>query len=428
MLKGGIIINPYQHTQEKKDILIEKGIIKEVAESITDTGALKIDIEGKIVTPGLIDVHVHLREPGQTHKETIETALKSALMGGVTTLVCMPNSNPVADHPSIIEFIKNKADSFNLCKVLPAAAATKNCDGKEISSMDALKRAGAVAISDDGKPVANAATMRNVMEYASMLGLPVLSHCEIPELFEGGQMNEGPTSTKLGLKGIPNAAESIAIMRDIQLAKLTGASIHIQHVSTAEGVTAIERAKSEGLHITAEACPHHFIFDDSYIDSQYNTTFKVNPPLRDKSDVRKVIEGICNDTIEIIASDHAPHAEFEKNVEFQTAPFGIAGVQTLFSASYTALVKSGLLELEKLVGKMTAAPTKLLGLEESSITPGKQANLAVFDIETPFIYDAAKSPSLGKNTPFDQMQLYGKTIHVICHGRLVVMDEKGIWE
>ena len=419
LIKGGRAIDPAQGLDGPLDILVEGGLIKETGPSgklKAPKGADVIDASGKIVVPGLIDMHCHLREPGFEYKEDIDSGTLAAAAGGFTTVCCMPNTNPVNDNRAVTEYIINRARETSKCEVLPIGAITKGSIGVELSEMGDLAGAGCIGFSDDGKPVANAEMMRRALEYSKSLGLPVISHCEEHSLSEGGVMNEGAVATRLGLRGIPSAAEDVMVAREIELLRLTGGRLHICHVSTKGSVDLVRRAKMEGLPITAETCPHYFTLTDKEVMS-YNTNFKVNPPLRAEEDREAIIEGLADGTLDVIATDHAPHAASEKEVEFDLAPFGISGFETALVLSLH-LVNSGRLSLIDLISKFTVNPSLALGIDLPSLKAGSRADITVIDPGLEKEVRPEKLISKGKNTAFAGMILKGWPVITIYSGRV----------
>lgn len=395
-------------------VFIEDGrFAKEFSEDKADR---VIDLKGATVTPGLVDMHCHLREPGGEYKETIATGTASAAKGGYTSICCMPNTNPTADNASVINGIIKKAKEADNCRVYPIGAATKGINGELISEMGLMKDAGIVAVSDDGHPIKNAGIMRKVMEYASDFDLPVLNHCEDISLSEGA-MNEGDVSTSIGIRGIPTAAEDIMIARDIILSEYLNIPVHICHVSTKGGVRMIRDAKARGVKVTAETCPHYFtLTDDKCID--YDTNFKMHPPLRTEEHRLAIIEGLKDGTIDAIATDNAPHHADEKVCEFSVALNGILGFETAFALGYTYLVKTGEISLEKLIDLMCYGPSRILKLGRGGFNVGDDADLAVFDLDNEFVFDKEKMLSKSRNTPYDGWKLYGETILTIMGGKV----------
>lgn len=375
-----------------------------------------IDLNNATVTPGLVDMHCHLREPGGEYKETIATGTASAAKGGYTSICPMPNTNPVADNAAVISGILKKAREADNCRVYPIGAATKGIDGELISEMGLMKEAGIVAVSDDGHPIKNAGIMRKVLEYASDFDLPVLNHCEDKSLSEGA-MNEGVVSTTIGIRGIPTAAEDIMIARDIILSEYLNIPVHICHVSTKGGVRMIRDAKARGVKVTCETCPHYFTLTDDMCET-YDTNFKMHPPLRTKDHVEAIIEGIKDGTIDAIATDNAPHHADEKVCEFSVALNGILGFETAFALGYTYLVKTGEITLDRLIDLMCYGPSGILKLGRGGMNIGDDADLAVFDLDNEFVFEKDKMLSKSRNTPYDGWKLYGETILTVMGGKV----------
>ncbi|MBI5188347.1 MAG: dihydroorotase [Nitrospirae bacterium] len=436
LVKNGHIIDPSQGIDGVGDILIEDGKIKEVRTQNTPTPTLPhrgggqgwggdselrtIDAKGLYVLPGLIDMHTHLREPGFEYKETINTGTTAAVRGGFTTVCCMPNTYPVNDNASVTEFIIRKAAQEGLCTVLPIGVITKGQKGEELAEMGAMRDEGCVAFSDDGYPVTNSLLMRRALEYSKAFSVPIISHCEDLTLSEGGVMNEGLLSVTLGLKGIPAEAEMIMVYRDISLAELTGGRLHIAHVSTEGSVRLIRDAKKRGVDVTAETCPHYFSITEDAVTG-YNTNAKVNPPLGAKRDVEAIKEGLRDGTIDVIATDHAPHHIDEKLQEFDKAPSGISGLETALGLSMK-LVDEGILTISQLVEKMALNPARILNLlvtgPKGTLKPGADADITIIDMKKEVKIEAAKLTSKGKNTPFDGWVLKGMPVVTISKGRI----------
>lgn len=395
-------------------IFIEDG--KFASEFAEDKADRVIDLKGATVTPGLVDMHCHLREPGGEYKETIATGTASAAKGGYTSICPMPNTNPVADNAAVISGILKKAKEADNCRVYPIGAATKGIDGELISEMGLMKEAGIVAVSDDGHPIKNAGIMRKVLEYASDFDLPVLNHCEDKSLSEGA-MNEGTVSTSIGIRGIPTAAEDIMIARDIILSEYLNIPVHICHVSTKGGVRMIRDAKARGVKVTCETCPHYFTLTDDMC-ATYDTNFKMHPPLRTRDHLEAIIEGIKDGTIDAIATDNAPHHADEKVCEFSVALNGILGFETAFALGYTYLVKTGEITLEKLIDLMCYGPSGILKLGRGGMNVGDDADLAVFDLDNEFVFEKDKMLSKSRNTPYDGWKLYGETILTVMGGKI----------
>jgi dihydroorotase len=427
LIANGRVIDPSQGIDGVCDILIEDGKIKEVRKrGRSKEGKMAgegrgagetVNAEGLLVLPGLVDMHVHLREPGFEYKETIKTGTAAAVRGGITSVCCMPNTNPVNDNSSVTEFIRKRAAQEGACSVFPVGAITKGQKGEELAEFTMMYEAGCVAFSDDGRPVTESLMMRRALEYSKILGVPVISHCEDLSLSAGGVMNEGLLSVSLGLKGIPSQAEEIMVARDIALAELTGGRLHIAHVSTSGSVEAIRNAKKRGIaDITAETCPHYFSLTEEAA-GDYDTNAKVNPPLRTKSDVEAIREGLRDGTIDAIATDHAPHHTDEKEREFDFAPSGISGFETSVGLSMR-LVDEGVLTIAKLVEKMALNPAAITGLSKGTLKPGSDADVTIIDTKTEYAVDAARFVSKGKNSPFDSWLLRARPAVTISNGRI----------
>lgn len=421
LIKGGRVIDPRNNIDEVTDVFIDKGVISEIGTD-HDLDGLEINIidaAGKIVAPGLVDMHCHLREPGFEYKEDIESGTKSAAMGGFTSVACMPNTNPVIDNEAVVEFIKSKAASVGSVNVYPIGAISKGLEGKELAEIGEMKFAGVVAISDDGRPVVESGLMRRAMEYAGMFDVTVISHCEDIGLAAGGSMNEGYVSTALGLKGITRAAEEVMVSRDILIAEATNTAVHIAHVSTRGSVELVRQAKKRGVRVTCETCPHYFTLTDKACEG-FNTNAKMNPPLRTDDDVEAIKEGLRDGTIDAIATDNAPHHIDEKQCEFAVASNGIVGFETALGLSVTYLVKTGILTMNELIEKMSANPADILGLNKGTIAVGKPADIVIIDDETKYTVDVESFKSKAKNSPYDGWELYGKADYTIVNGNIVV--------
>lgn len=422
LIKGGYIIDPGRNFEGKKDLLIVGDRIVWIGEGIPPQPPyIVIPASGLIVCPGLIDLHCHLREPGYEEKETIATGTRAAAAGGFTTVCCMPNTNPPLDNSATINYVLKKAEREGVVRVLPIACLTKGGRGEELVEMMELSQAGAVAFSDDAHPLKNSRILRRALEYSLMANKPIFKHCEDTQLSNDGVMNEGWVSLRLGLKGIPNAAEEVAVFRDIALAQLTGARIHLLHLSTAGSVELVRRAKEKGIPITAEVTPHHLTLTEEAVLG-YNTLAKVNPPLRTMKDVKALIEGLKEGVIDAIATDHAPHQDIDKMVEFEYAPFGISGLETAL-ASLLDLVYKGEIDLMTLLSKLTSQPAKIIG-RESSLKEGSIADITIFDPKEEWVVEKEKLFSKGKNTPLIGKKLVGKVMATLVRGEIVYQDAK----
>ena len=399
------------------DILLQGGKIAKIGKDLKSAGAQIIDAKGLHIFPGLIDMHVHLREPGYEYKEDIASGSAAAVKGGFTQICCMPNTSPVCDNAAVAAYIVARGKAAGHCKVHPIGAITKGSDGTQLSEMGKMKEAGIVAVSDDGRPVADARMMRLAMEYASGFGLLCLSHCEDRSLVNGGVVNEGINSTRAGLKGIPRAAEEIMLAREIILAETLGKRVHICHVSTKGGVQLLREAKARGVAVTAESCPHYFTLTDDVVLS-FDANTKVNPPVREAEDVAAIKEGLRDGTLDCIVTDHAPHHRDDKEVEYDLAAFGISGIETSFALSYTNLVKSGVLSLSALADRMSAAPARILGLEGGELREGGVADVMIADLNERWTIDAKDFLSKGKNTPFTGTEVYGAVRYTIVDGEV----------
>ena len=416
LLKGARIIDPSQDIDTIGDLLVRGGMVEDVAPEIPVSGSVPVvDIQGKWLVPGLVDMHVHLREPGEEYKETIATGTMAAVAGGFTCVACMPNTRPVNDSASVTRFILDRAKEAGLARVFPVAALTVSQRGKELAEFADLLAAGAVAFSDDGRPVRDAGMMRRVLDYARTFDALVISHSEEPALSQDGLMNEGRVSTRLGLKGIPKAAEEVAVFRDVLLAGLTGARVHIAHVSTAGSVEIIRWAKDRGFRVTAESAPHYFSLTEDAVEG-YNTNAKMNPPLRTEKDRRAVIEGLADGTLDAIASDHAPHSTIEKDCEFQLAANGVIGLETSLPLALE-LVRQGRITPARLVELLSWRPAEILGIEAGSLRPGMPADICVIDPERDFHVSRDSLHSRSKNTPFLGQTLKGRAILTLVGGR-----------
>lgn len=419
-IKNGHVIDPASGLSAPMDLLIRDGRIAEAGANLR--GDETFDAAGCIVCPGLVDVHVHFREPGFESKETIETGSRAAAHGGFTSVVTMPNTAPPIDNAGMVEFTLRRAREVSPIRIFPAACATKERAGREMTEMAELKAAGAVGVTDDGSDIASSWVMRRVLEYANMCGLTYLAHCEDKSLAEDGAMNEGYNSTKLGLPGLPKAMEEIMIDRNLRLAELAGAKIHIQHVTTAEGAAVVRRAKARGVRVTCETAPHYWTLTDDAV-TDFGTNAKMNPPLREAEDVAAIKQAIADGVIDCIATDHAPHTFTEKDVEFQLAPFGVVGLETSLALTITGLVAPGVISIERAVALMTHAPAQVLGLPVGTLRPGSPADVTVFDPNAAWTVDPSAFLSLSRNTPFAGYQVRGLVKATICEGRIVYAAE-----
>lgn len=405
------------------DIRITDGVIKEIGSGLkAEKGEKTHDFEGAYVSPGWMDMHVHLREPGYEHKETIKTGCAAAAFGGFTAVACMPNTEPATHTRDVVEYIIKKAESTPV-DVHPIGCVTKDRKGKSIAEMADMKDGGAVAFSDDGDPVFDAQVMRVALEYSSMLGMPIINHEEDLPLSRPGHMNEGKVSTRLGLDGTPGIAEEVMIARDIMLAEYTGGHVHVAHISTKEGVELVRQGKAKGIHVTTEVCPHHFDLTDEEIEKQkFSTNHKMHPPLRTQEDVDAMVEGLEDGTIDVICTDHAPHAIEEKEVEFIYAPNGIIGLETAWSVSNMRLFKTKKLDLQQLVDKLSYNPRSILKLQELSLEEGAPANLTFFNTDEKWTFDLKNVRSKSKNSPYLDQELTGRAVGIFNKGELVLNE------
>ncbi len=420
LIKNGRLIDPYNNIDGKMDILISNGVVAKVSENIADNNVDKIiDANNMWVTPGLIDLHVHLREPGYEHKETIATGTRSAVMGGFTSICCMPNTRPVTDNQILVEYIQMKAEREGVCRVLPIGAITVGQKGETLAEIGKMAKAGACAISEDGFTVENASLMKTAIKYAEMFNIPVFSHCEDVDL-AGGSMNAGDTATKLGLKGISNESEDVIVSRDIILADSLKAPIHLCHISTKGSVDLIKDAKARGSKVTAEATPHHFTLVDEDI-TEYDGNFKMNPPLRSTQDRAAIIEALKNDTIQVIATDHAPHHIDEKNCEFERALNGIVGLETALSLSISELVEKGVLTPSKMIEKFTKNPAEILKRKDlGHLSVGNNADVIIIDPNVKYKVNIENFASKSKNSPFNNREVTGKVLYTLVGGKIIV--------
>lgn len=420
LIKGGRVIDPRQNIDKVTNILIDDGVIHSIGNHLNASTLVEtIEATGKTVIPGLVDIHVHLREPGGEAKETIATGTRAAAAGGVTTVVSMPNTNPPMDNISDIQFVIARAQSDGLVRVFPTGTISKGREGKELSEIGAMARVGCVAITDDGAGVSNSQLLRRALEYSRAFNLIVMEHCEDANLMADGVMNDGPLATRLGLKGIPREAEYSMVARNIALARLTKGRLHLTHVSTKESVHLIRAAKEEGLDITADATPHHLVLTEEAV-AEYKANAKMNPPLRTESDIQALREGLKNGVIDCVATDHAPHTQAEKSQEFNQAPFGIIGLETSLSLLYTELVKTGILTMSELIRVMADNPARIFNLPTGSLEPGKPADIVIFDETSKKTFTHFVSRS--QNSPFLGWPLYGVVERTLVGGRTVKVN------
>jgi dihydroorotase len=418
LIKNGRVIDPASHHDGVADLWIEDGVIKGVGVSLPTAGSEVFDATGLIVAPGFIDMHVHLREPGFEHAETIESGSRAAAAGGFTSVCPMPNTKPVNDNATVTSYMIEKARRHAVVNVFPIGAITKGSAGEELAAIGSMKQAGAVAISDDGRPVMNARVMRRAMEFARSLGIPVINHCEDLHLSAGGDMHEGAESVRLGLRGIPGCSEDVMVARDILLAEVTGARYHVAHISSRHSVEMVQFAKTRGLSVTAEATPHHLALADRDM-KPYDSNYKMKPPLRGTCDVAAVLDGIVNGAIDAIATDHAPHPGSEKMQEFESCPFGILGLETAIGVSLEQLVHPGKISVVRLVELFTTGPARILGLDRGTLAQGAPADVTIFSTDREWTYDVNKSFSKSRNSPFDGKTFKGGPVATVVAGELV---------
>jgi dihydroorotase len=425
LVAGGRLVDPSQELDAKLDVLLKDGVVERLGAGLRVRDAKRIDAKGLVVCPGFIDLHTHLREPGREDKETIATGTRAAAAGGFTAVCAMPNTHPVNDSAGITRAILEKARSEGAVRVYPIGAITRGQQGVELAEYGDLQEAGCVAVSDDGKPVASARVMRRALEYARGFGLVVIDHCEETTLAEQACMNEGPVSTKLGLRGAPAAGEAIMVERDVLLAELTGGRVHIAHLSAAGSVDAVRRGKARGVLVTAEVTPHHlFLTDAAVSEAAYDTNTKMNPPLRSEADRLAVLEGLRDGTIDCIATDHAPHTGDDKNVEYDQAAFGIVGLETAVPLCLDRLVGAGVVALPQLVALLSTRPARVLGLPGGTLAPGSPADLTLLDLARRRAVDPGRFESRSRNTPFAGWTLRGWPAMTIVAGRVVWQDGK----
>ena len=420
LIQNGTILDPSQALETKSDLLIQDGRIAAIGTDLKADGAEVFDATDLIVAPGFIDLHVHFREPGFEYKETIESGARAAVAGGFTSVCCMPNTKPINDNSSVTSFIVEKARAANLASVFPIGAITQSSKGEQLAEIGEMKRAGIVGISDDGKPVCDAQIMRRAMEYAKDFDLPVIDHCEDCCLASGWAMHEGEYSARLGLKGLSGAAEDLQVSRDIQLAELTGAHVHIAHISTAKSVDFVRQAKKQGLRVTCEITPHHFTLTDAAVyECNYDTNCKMAPPLRSQADLEACLEGLRDGTIDAIATDHAPHHANEKAYEFDQAPNGIIGLETAVSLTLDRLVHRGVITLARMVELLSCNPAQVFKLNRGTLTTGAIADVTIFDPHKTIQVNANTFQSKSRNMPFDGWELKGAPMATIVAGKIV---------
>jgi len=426
VLKGGRVVDPATGTDGHLDVLIADGIIARIGRDLPVDGAEVIELaKGWIVAPGLLDIHVHLREPGQEHKETVATGTAAAVAGGFTAVACMPNTDPVNDHAGITQFILKKAAETGVARVYPIGAVSLGSRGEQLAELGELKNAGCVAFSDDGRPVATALLMRRALEYAGMLGVPIVDHCEDPSLTGDGVAHEGYHASALGLRGIPGVAESLMVERDVALAEMTGAHVHICHMSARQSLRAVRAGKERGVRVTCEVTPHHFTLTDAALESgvPYDTNLKMNPPLRDEADRDAMLDGIADGTVDVIATDHAPHHADEKMVEFDRAPFGITGLETAVPLVFDRLVHTGRVTVRRAIELLSSNPARVLNLPGGSLAVTAPADVVVLDPERRVRVDAARQRTRSRNTPFHGWELRGAVALTLVAGRAVYRAE-----
>ncbi len=418
IIKNGRVVDPGSEVDRVCDVAIEDGVIRELDANLSAPGADEFDASGLIVAPGFIDMHVHLREPGFEHAETIESGSRAAAAGGFTSICCMPNTLPVNDSATVTNYIRDRAQRFAAVNVFPIGAITKNSAGEELAAIASMKQAGIVAISDDGKPVMNARLARRAMEFARSLDLPYIEHCEDLNLSAGGDMHEGVESTRLGLRGIPRSSEDVMVARDLILAEVTGCRYHVAHLSSKYSVEMVQFAKARGLRVSAEATPHHFVLADTQMPP-YDSNYKMKPPLRELSDVDAVIKGLQSGAIDSIATDHAPHAGAEKMQEFERCPFGIIGLETAIGLALERLYHPGFVSLSRFVSLFTKGPAGVLSLGQGTLRPGSTADVTIFGLDHEWTYDVNRSPSKSRNTPFHGRKFKGGPVATIVAGKVI---------
>jgi dihydroorotase len=423
LIRNGRVIDPASGFDAIADVLLDDRVVAGMGNGIDAAGAETFDASGMIVAPGFIDMHVHLREPGFEHAETIESGARAAAAGGFTTVCCMPNTKPVNDSPTVTSYIVERAERHACINVFPIGAITRGSNGEELAAIGLMKAAGAVAISDDGRPVMNARVMRRAMETARAIGLPVINHCEDLNLSAGGDMHEGLQSTRWGLRGIPSASEDVMVARDILLAELTGARYHVAHLSTKRSVAMVAYAKSKGLPVSCEITPHHFALADRHM-KPYDANYKMKPPLRSCGDLEALVDGIADGTVDALATDHAPHPGSEKMQEFEKCPFGILGLETAIALTLEKLVHTSRIDLPRMVALYTTGPAGVLGLDRGTLRRGAHGDVTIFDEQIEWTYDVNRSYSKSKNSPFDGTRFRGGPVATIVNGAFVWRRDK----
>ena len=424
LLKNVRAIDPQIDLDATCDILVRDGRIAAVGTGLDAGDAEVVDLQGRIAAPGFVDMHVHLREPGYEWKEDIASGTRAAVAGGFTAVCCMPNTNPIIDNAEVVEFVNKRAADTGRCRVHVAGSCTQGLKGEIIAEMGDMVKHGAVAFTDDGRGVQGAGMMRRVMDYANQFNRTVMSHCQDEDLVGEGQVNEGVVSTRLGMLGWPAEGEELQIVRDIALCRLTGTPLHIQHISTRRGLEAVRAAKAEGLPVSCEVTPHHLFLNEDVIGPDYNSFFKVNPPLRTQDDNDALIEGVADGTIDCIVTDHAPHAAWEKDCEFELAPFGMVGLETSLGLINTQLVETGLIDYARMVEMMAVNPRRILCVDEVRLEEGSVADITVFDPAASWTVEAAQFQSKARNTGFEKAELVGKATDVLVEGCFALRDGK----
>ena len=425
LVKNGRVIDPASGLDGPRDVLVEDGLIAAVEEKIEAPDAEVHDAAGRVVAPGFIDIHVHLREPGIEHAETIETGARAAAAGGFSSICCMPNTIPVNDSPTVTSFIVERARRHAIVNVFPIGAITKGSEGEQLAEIGAMKEAGAVAVSDDGMPVMNSGVMRRAMQYAGSFGLTVIDHCEDLNLSIAGDIHEGPLAVRLGLRGIPASSEDVMVARDVILSEATGAKTHIAHISTRNSIEIVRQARRLGIPVTCEVTPHHFALADEDIPG-YDSNYKMKPPLRSRVDAQAALEGIVDGVVDAIATDHAPHTGNVKMQEFERCPFGITGLETAIGLTLEHLVHPGKIGLMRLVELFTSGAAKVIGLDRGTLAVGAPGDITVIDLEREWTFDVNQSFSKSKNSPFHQHSFRGGPVATIVSGRVVWDAEKGV--